>query len=165
MITMVEEKTFNIPLRKEFLKVPKYQRSKKAVKAVKEFLQKHMKSENIKLGTKLNEFVWKDGIRNPPHHVKVNVKVEDTIVYAELVGFEFEKKIEKKKQQPQTLKEKIADKIGAPKPKKKEETKEEKHTEKTEKVTLEKKEEKKSEPVTDKKEEKAPVTTTSKKEE
>ena len=44
------ERTYNVPLRKEFLKVPKYKRAKKAVKALKQFLAKHMKSDNVKIG-------------------------------------------------------------------------------------------------------------------
>ncbi len=48
------ERTYIIPLRKEWLKVPIYKRTKKAVKATKEFLQKHMKVETVKLGRHLN---------------------------------------------------------------------------------------------------------------
>ena len=48
------ERTYNVPLRKEFLKVPKYKRAKKAVTALKQFLVKHMKSDNIKIGNKFS---------------------------------------------------------------------------------------------------------------
>lgn len=79
------ERVYNIPLRKEFLKVPKYKRAKKAMKAVKDFLIKHMKSENVKLGNFLNVKIWEHGIKNPPHHVKVKaVKYDDGKVVAEL---------------------------------------------------------------------------------
>lgn len=82
------ERVYNIPLRKEWLKVPKYKRAKKAVAAVREFLQKHMKSENVKLGPELNKLVWIHGIKNPPHHVKVTVvKNDDGRVDAELFGY------------------------------------------------------------------------------
>lgn len=87
------KRVYNIPLRKEWLKTPKYKRAKKAVTAVKEFLVKHMKSENIKLGQHLNKKVWARGIKNPPHHVEVNVtKDAEGVVKAELVGFEFDEK-------------------------------------------------------------------------
>ncbi len=95
---MAEEKTYNIPLRKEFQKAPKYKRAKKAIAAVKKFLVRHTKSENIKIGTKLNQEIWKNGIRNPPHHVKVNVKKEEDVVTAELIGNNtIEAKVEDKK--------------------------------------------------------------------
>ena len=39
---IVLERTYNVPLRKEWLKVPKYKRAKKAVTALRQFLVKHM---------------------------------------------------------------------------------------------------------------------------
>jgi large subunit ribosomal protein L31e len=81
------ERTYNIPLRKEYQKVPRWKRSKKAVTALKQFLQKHMKSEDVKLSKEINEKVWQHGIKNPPHHVKVTVTKDDKgEVKAELFG-------------------------------------------------------------------------------
>ena len=84
------EKTFIIPLRKEYQKAPMYKRTKRAVSATKIFLQKHMKTDNIKLGRHLNMKLWKDGYKNPPHKVEVSVELikdpEGDYVYAELVG-------------------------------------------------------------------------------
>ena len=37
--TKIIERTYNVPLRKEYRKVPRWKRTKKAVKALKEFLQ------------------------------------------------------------------------------------------------------------------------------
>ena len=50
---IVLERVYNVPLRKEFLKAPRYKRAKKAVTALKQFLVRHMKSDKIKIG---NEF-------------------------------------------------------------------------------------------------------------
>ena len=52
---MATVRTYTVPLRKEWLKVPKYKRAKKAVTALKQFLVKHMKSENVKLGKYVNQ--------------------------------------------------------------------------------------------------------------
>ncbi|MBW2963660.1 60S ribosomal protein L31 [Candidatus Woesearchaeota archaeon] len=124
------ERVYNVPLRREWLKAPKYQRGKKAVKALKEFLMKHMKSENVKIGKMANLEIWKHGIKNPPHHVQVKaVKDADGVVKAELVGFDYveEKKIKKeKKGKVEELKEKFMGKEKAPA--KKEEEKEIKET-------------------------------------
>ena len=65
------ERNYNIPLRREFLKVPKYKRSKKAITAIREFITKHMKATSVLISEELNKHVWKDGIKNPPHHVKI----------------------------------------------------------------------------------------------
>jgi len=81
------ERIYNIPLRREFLKVARWRRTEKAITAVKEFLQRHMKTEEVKLGKELNELIWLHGIKNPPHHVKVTVvKDEKGVARAELFG-------------------------------------------------------------------------------
>lgn len=90
---IVVERMYNVPLRKGFQKAPKYRRAKKATNVLREFLVKHMKSDNIKIGKFLNMAMWKRGIKNPPHHVKVNVtKDSEGVVKAELVGAKTEKK-------------------------------------------------------------------------
>jgi large subunit ribosomal protein L31e len=70
------ERTYNIPLRKEFNKVPSYKKTSKAVKATRNFLQKHMKVDVVKLGRHLNQELHKNGRKNPPHHIKVKVWTE-----------------------------------------------------------------------------------------
>ena len=97
------ERVYNIPLRNEWLKAPSYKRTKRAVSAVRQFLIKHMKSEQVKIGRMLNHKLWERSIKHPPHHVKVSVvKYDDGIVRAELEGFpvepvETESKTKKKK--------------------------------------------------------------------
>ncbi len=103
------ERVYNVPLRKEWLKAPHYKRAKRAVTALRDFLKKHMKSENVKLGRQLNHAVWKRSIKHPPHHVKVTaIKYDDGLVRAELHGFPIEEpKTEEKKGALKTLKEKV----------------------------------------------------------
>jgi len=84
---IVLEKSYNVPLRKEYMKAPRWKRTPRAIKAIKSFIARHAKSDNIKIGKYLNDFMWKHGMKNPPHHVKVDVtKDEDGLVKAELVG-------------------------------------------------------------------------------
>ena len=88
---MAEEKQFervyNIPLRKEFSKAPDHKRSTKAVIALRSFIIKHAKSENVKIGKYLNEKIHENGRKNMPHHVLVKItKDKDNLVKAELVG-------------------------------------------------------------------------------
>jgi len=84
------ERTYIIPLRREWLKVPLYKRTAKAVRATRAFLQRHMKLERVKLGRMLNMNLWTNGNRNPPHKVEVSAEVmkddEGDYVYAEVVG-------------------------------------------------------------------------------
>jgi len=84
------ERTYNVPLRKSFVNSPKYKRAKKATTSLRKFLVKHMKSQDIKIGQHLNEHIWRHGIKNPPHHVKITaIKDDDGIVKAELEGFDY----------------------------------------------------------------------------
>ena len=168
------ERTYNVPLRKEYRKAPKYKRAKKAVKALREFIAKHMKAalDNVKIGKYANLEIWKKGIKNPPHHIKVLAVKEEEKVNVELVGAPVVKKPEVKGKKTEEKKEvKKAEEKPAEKEKPKEapkakETKEEVKTE--EKKPEAKKEvpkpvEKKVEPK--KEEEKAPAKPEPKKEE
>jgi large subunit ribosomal protein L31e len=87
------ERTYTIPLRSEWLKTPRHRRAKKATKALREFLQKHMKTDDVKIGKHLNEKLWKHGIKNPPCKVKVTVIKKDDIAKAELFGNKYEEEI------------------------------------------------------------------------
>ena len=130
------ERSYNVPLRKSFRETAKYKKTPRAIRALRAFLQKHMKCEEVKLGMHLNEHMWKHGIKNPPHHIKVHVIKEDDVVKAELEGFEFKEAIKSapKKKGPETMKDKLAAKLGVKEEaaeEKKEETKEEEKEEET----------------------------------
>ncbi|MBW2993279.1 50S ribosomal protein L31e [Candidatus Woesearchaeota archaeon] len=134
------ERVYNVPLRKEWLKVPKYKRAKKAGKAMKEFLAKHMKTdiENVKIEKYANLKIWERGIKSPPHHIKIIAKKDSTgIVRAELEGAPVEEK---------KMPEKKAKKAEEKKPEAKEISPEEKP-----KISEEKVEEKKPSPEEEKK--------------
>lgn len=103
---MAEEKIFTINLRREFSKNPLYKRTKKSIAAVREFISKHLKVEEVKIGKNLNMHLWKRGKRNPPPKVKVNAYVEDKTAYVELEGYKFEKP-QQKEEEKKTIAEKI----------------------------------------------------------
>lgn len=129
----VLERTYNVPLRREWLKVPKYKRAKKASKALKQFIEKHMKSQDVRILKYANEEIWKKGMKSPPHHIKVNaVKDEKGKVLVELFG----KEIKEEKPDTQTSKSES----DASKEKKEKTEKKEKKTEKEEKLEEKRKE-------------------------
>ena len=102
------ERIYNIPVRKEFLRAPKHKRANRAVSAVRMFLQRHMKSDDVRLGSHINLAIWERGRKQPPHHVKVTaIKGDDNIVRAELFGVPVQEAKKEKKSKVQTLKEKI----------------------------------------------------------
>lgn len=74
-----------IPLRRVWIRVPEYERSGKAVKAIKQFIAKHMKVADrdinkVKLDVYFNNEVWFRGRANPPAKVKVKAVKEGDIV-------------------------------------------------------------------------------------
>ena len=95
---IVLERVYVIPLRRETLKVPPFRKANKAAKTIREFISKHMKSDNVAIGKYLNLHIWKHGAKNPPHKVKVNTTKDDKgKVFVEIVGAPKETKVEEKK--------------------------------------------------------------------
>lgn len=86
------EREYTIPLREKSRAVPRYRKTPKAIKTIKEFLAKHMKVENrdlnkVKIDKDLNQFMWARGIRKHPHKIKVKVRREGENIIVELVDY------------------------------------------------------------------------------
>ena len=96
------ERTLTINVRRRVMMVPAYRRAKKAVTVIREFLQQHMKSDNVKLGKYLNLKIWEHGIKNPAMRITVVAKKDEKgLVTAELPS------IPVKKQKPDLFKKKV----------------------------------------------------------
>ncbi|MBS3111788.1 60S ribosomal protein L31 [Candidatus Woesearchaeota archaeon] len=123
------ERQYVIPLRKEFRKAPSYKRAKKSVTAIKEFISKHMKVEDVKICKQLNHKIWERGGKNPPPRIKIHTKIEKTkessYALVELEGFDFPKIVEKKEDKKLKKEEKVieAEKVETLEEKQKEESK------------------------------------------
>jgi large subunit ribosomal protein L31e len=65
------KREYVIPLRRKTRFAPKWRRSKKAVSVLREFIKKHMKTDNVIVCRELNEAIWQRGIKNPPGKVSV----------------------------------------------------------------------------------------------
>ncbi len=115
------KRTYTIPLRRGYANTPRYKRANKAVRVLKKYLVKHMKSEKVKIGPKLNDLLWVKGIKNPPSKVVVDVvKDEDNVVRAELSGiayvdFKQQEKVAAPKGLQEKLKQTVADVKGGKK--------------------------------------------------
>ena len=84
------EREYIIPLREKGRSVPRYKKTPKAIKTVKEFLARHMKIRDrdlnkIKLDRFVNEALWYRGIKKPPSKIKVKAIKSEDIVRVELV--------------------------------------------------------------------------------
>jgi len=134
------EREYVIPLRHRWRIVPRYQRTNKAVRTVREFLVRHMKIrdrdlDKIRIDRLLNEALWGRGIKNPPSKIKVKAVKEGDIVRVELA--EPSDKFKFKKLREEKL-ESSAKEIAK---KKKKEVEEKTEEVKSEEVSEEKKEE------------------------
>ncbi len=113
MATNKNERVYTIPLRSDFVKVPKYYRAKRAINNIKRFVGKHMKSEDVRIGSVLNEHVWSRGIKNPPGKVTVTAVKEKDFVTVELEGYTYKvlKVQTEKTEKPTSFKDKLAAKL------------------------------------------------------
>jgi large subunit ribosomal protein L31e len=74
-----EEHIFIIPLRVTKT-VPRTKRSPRAIKAIKDYIVKHMRveEEDVWVDPEVNEAIWKRGIQNPPRKLRVKaLKLEE----------------------------------------------------------------------------------------
>lgn len=129
------ERIYTINLRKATLKAPRWEKSKKSVAFIREFLKRHMKGDEIRIGQSITEEIWKSGNQNPPAKIRIHTvdreEEDKKIIIAELLGVAFpeekeKKKKEKKKEKEEKKEEKVEEKKTEEKPKpeeKKEETK------------------------------------------
>ena len=97
------ERLYTIPLRRESRKAPNYKRTARAIIAIRNFIKKHMKSDNVKIGKYLNLEMWKHGRKNPPAKIQVKAVTEKEkdfeYVIVELPHVKIEKQVDKKKKE------------------------------------------------------------------
>ena len=86
MAEALKEHIYIIPLR-EVKRSPRWKRGNTAIKDIRAFLGRHMKSEDVKLDKSINEKVWENGSGKPPRKIRVRaMKFEDGQVQAEAPG-------------------------------------------------------------------------------
>jgi large subunit ribosomal protein L31e len=84
MAENLQEHIYIIPLR-EARRMPRWKRSNGAIKDIRKYLCKHMKTGEVKLDKGINEMVWSRGSSKPPSKIRVRaMKMEDGQVQAEL---------------------------------------------------------------------------------
>jgi large subunit ribosomal protein L31e len=66
----IEEKIYTVPLG-HVRSGRGYRRTPRAVRALKDFIVKHMKADDLTLTPDVNEKLWSRGIRSPPREIRV----------------------------------------------------------------------------------------------
>jgi len=95
---IVLERMYVVPLRRIFMRAPKWKRTLRAIKGLREFAMHHMKSEVVRLDSEINDLFHKHGIQNPPPRIKVMMK-KDSEGTVRVSLPESEKKAKKKEKE------------------------------------------------------------------
>ncbi len=79
------ERIYTIPLR-DVKRVPRTKRSPRAMRYIREFIQKHMKTDDVIIDQDVNEKIWERGREKIPSRIKVKAVEEDGTVEVTLVN-------------------------------------------------------------------------------
>ena len=108
---------------------PKYRRTDRVINIIKEFTQRHIQTDKVKIDQDLNRHIWSRGKKNPPRKIRLRMVKEDddTVVVSsyieekrtesesEEISEVVEKKVEEPKQDKVELKEVVEKKVEEPK--------------------------------------------------
>jgi len=70
-IEVVEEKVYTIPLRHVYAVTPRGRRAPRAVRDVRNYVARHMKSEEVAVSNEINSAIWSRSINKPPRKITV----------------------------------------------------------------------------------------------
>jgi len=83
-IEVVEEKVYTIPLRHVWTVTPRGKRAPRAVRDVRDYVARHMKSDEVAVSNEINSAIWSRSINKPPRKITVRAvkdKEGKVIVY------------------------------------------------------------------------------------
>ncbi|KAH8870154.1 hypothetical protein MN116_005706 [Schistosoma mekongi] len=69
----VATREYTIHLHKRIHGVGFKRRAPRAIKEIKLFAKKMMGTEDVRIGVRLNQFIWSKGVRNVPYRVRVRL--------------------------------------------------------------------------------------------
>jgi len=71
-IEVVEEKLYTVNFRKAWI-TPRGKRAPRAVRMLREFVKRHMKTEDVIISNEINQKLWSRSIKKPPRRMRVRV--------------------------------------------------------------------------------------------
>jgi large subunit ribosomal protein L31e len=78
---IVDERIYTVPLRKAYWTGSRLRRSNKAIRILREFVERHMKPEELLIRPEVNERIWNRGIQKPPRRIRIRAtKNADNLV-------------------------------------------------------------------------------------
>ena len=95
---------------------PKYRRTDRVINIIKEFTQRHMQYNKVKIDQDLNRHIWSRGKTNPPRKIRLRMIKEDddTVVVSSFIeeksSLSEDKVEEKAKVQAEKVEQKVEEK-------------------------------------------------------
>lgn len=71
-IEVVEERVYTIPFRRVWA-TPRGKRTPRASRMLRDFVKRHMKTDNVEISNEVNEELWARSIKKPPRQIKVRL--------------------------------------------------------------------------------------------
>ena len=71
-IEVVEERLYTFNFRKAWI-TPRGKRTPRAVRMLREFVKRHMKTEDVIISNEINERLWSRSLKKPPRRLRVRV--------------------------------------------------------------------------------------------
>ena len=80
------ERIYTVNLAKAW-DTPKYRRTDRVINIIKEFTQRHMQTNKVKIDQDLNRHIWSRGKKNPPRKIRLRMIKEDddTVVVSSFI--------------------------------------------------------------------------------
>jgi large subunit ribosomal protein L31e len=94
---------------------PKYRRTDRVINIIKEFTERHMQTNKVKIDQDLNRHIWSRGKKNPPRKIRLRMIKEDddTVVvssYIEEKSSLSEESVEESEVKAEKVEEKVEEK-------------------------------------------------------
>ena len=78
---IIDERIYTVPLRKAYWTGSRLKRANRSVRILKEFVERHMKPEELLIQPEVNDIIWSRGIQKPPRRVRIRAtKNADNLV-------------------------------------------------------------------------------------
>lgn len=78
---IIDERIYTVPLRKAYWTGSRLRRANRSVRILREFIERHMKPEELLIQPEVNETIWSRGMQKPPRRVRIRAtKNADNLV-------------------------------------------------------------------------------------
>jgi len=91
---------------------PKHRRTDRVINIIREFTQRHMQTNKVKIDQDLNRHIWSRGKTNPPRKIRLRMikEEDDTVVVSSFIE-EKSSLLEESVEEPKVKAEKVEEKV------------------------------------------------------